>query len=570
MLAAMDLPRSAKEGLGTLLPVANLPRVSCAVRWLAAALALVLAGPAMAQLRDVEAYRVILTADAPMQSGDSERFYRVAELKKGDMLTVDAESADWIRVAYPAGSSAFLKADQGEISPTGLTVKLKVESKLLAVHQNIGISGSWKSLLPTAAKPGTEFKLIETVKDKDGTVLGYRIAAPAEARGFVSTRSIRRATPAEVEAATKPASKPEPSKTEPAKPAAKAEPAKTETKTEAAKPATTGVREVAPTMPTITPTGQAAMTTSVTVTPDDSKKPEAVKPEAAKPEAPKAEPAKTEPAKTEPPAVDLTQPQQPTGQAPTAPAASAPATPAPATPAAAPGTTEINQSTVPGATPADPNAPAAAPAAEATPTRQPSTELNDPTPMPEPVRPSSAEDLEPMFQAVRRQDVMTAEIDELLGEYQRLIPLRPVGDRRRRQLEQRAEMLRLMQDYRNQRRTLEEASAAARAVTDDMSKRFAQYDVQRQYAIVGILSPSSVYDGTRLPLMYRLQSIGGSVPRTLGYIKPKDELSLPSKLGVVVGVVGEQQVDSSLRLNVIDAVRVDELRASENPVRVTP
>ena len=567
MLAAMDLPRSAKEGLGTLLPVANLPRVSCAVRWLAAALALVLAGPAMAQLRDVEAYRVILTADAPMQSGDSERFYRVAELKKGDMLTVDAESADWIRVAYPAGSSAFLKADQGEISPTGLTVKLKVESKLLAVHQNIGISGSWKSLLPTAAKPGTEFKLIETVKDKDGTVLGYRIAAPAEARGFVSTRSIRRATPAEVEAATKPVAKAEPAKTEPAKTAAKVEPAKTETKTEAAKPATTGVREVAPTMPTMTPTGQAAMTTSVTVTPDDSKKPEAVKPEAVKPEAPKAEPAKTEPAKTEPPAVDLTQPQQPTGQAPAAPAASAPATPA-----AAPGTTEINQSTVPGATPADANA---APATETTPTRQPASSepaatINDPTPMPEPVRPSSAEDLEPMFQAVRRQDVMTAEIDELLGEYQRLIPLRPVGDRRRRQLEQRAEMLRLMQDYRNQRRTLEEASAAARAVTDDMSKRFAQYDVQRQYAIVGILSPSSVYDGTRLPLMYRLQSIGGSVPRTLGYIKPKDELSLPSKLGVVVGVVGEQQVDSSLRLNVIDAVRVDELRASENPVRVTP
>jgi hypothetical protein len=551
MLAAMDLPRSAKEGLGTLLPVANLPRVSSAIRWLAAALALVLATPAMAQLRDVEAYRVILTADAPMQSGDSERFYRVADLKKGDMLTVDAESADWIRVAYPAGSSAFLKADQGEISPTGLTVKLKVESKLLAVHQNIGISGSWKSLLPTAAKPGTEFKLIETVKDKDGTVLGYRIAAPAEARGFVSTRSIRRATTAEVEAATKPVAKAEP---------AKSEPAKTETKTEAAKPATTGVREVAPTMPTMTPTGQAAMTTSVTVTPDDSKKPEA-----AKPEAPKAEPAKVEPAKTEPPAVDLTQPQQPTGQAPAAPAASAPATPAP-------GATEINQSTVPNATTADANAAAAT---ETTPTRQPASSepaatINDPTPMPEPVRPSSAEDLEPMFQAVRRQDVMTAEIDELLGEYQRLIPLRPVGDRRRRQLEQRAEMLRLMQDYRNQRRTLEEASAAARAVTDDMSKRFAQYDIQRQYAIVGILSPSSVYDGTRLPLMYRLQSIGGSVPRTLGYIKPKDELSLPSKLGVVVGVVGEQQVDSSLRLNVIDAVRVDELRASENPVRVTP
>lgn len=525
------------------------------------------AGSATAQLREVQPYQAVVTTVTPMRSGDSQRFYSVLELKSGDLVTVDAESAEWARIAYPPGSSAFIRADQAELGPTSQSVKLKVESKLLSVNPEHGLSGSWKSLLPDAAKPGTEFKLIDIIKEKDA-VLGYRIAAPAEARGFVLARAIRRATQAEIDAAKTLSAGTLP-------PARNASTAGAQTPTPAAStnpsaPATSA-REVPATMPTMGPNGQPAMTTSISVTPAESTATSTPtsSPAAGTPVSTPAEPTPSAASAS----IDLTRPQQPSGQTPP-PAAESGTTPG------TPATTEITQSTnssLPG-TDAAPGADAAAANANpdgstaATPVteRQPDAPAAEATEPARALLPSTAEDLEPLFQAVRRQDVMNAEIDELLTQYETLISRRPVGDRRRRVLEQRAEILRLMQDYRNERRTLEEANAAARAVTDDMSRRFAQYDVQRQYAIVGVLTPSSVYDGTRLPLMYRLQSIGGSVPRTLGYIKPREDLNLPSKIGVVVGVVGEQNVDSSLRLNVIDAVRVDPLRAAENPVRVQP
>lgn len=542
------------------------------------------AGSATAQLREVQAYQAVVTTATPMRSGDSQRFYSVLDLKSGDVVTVDAESAEWARIAYPPGGSAFIRADQAELGPTGQSVKLKVESKLLSVNPEHGLSGSWKSLLPDAAKPGAEFKLIDVIKEKDA-VLGYRIAAPAEARGFVLARALRRATQAEIDAAKTLSAGTLPSATSAPAPRNTATPAGATTA------GSTNAREVPATMPTMGPNGQPAMTTSISVAPEErpatstppatstnsaastpaagtapASTPNTATPAAAIP------PTATPPAATgTPPAsIDLTRPQQPTGQAPPASTES----PNPA----APSTTEITQSTS-GAAPASAageSAPAVGVTTDATADASTPTEPQaDAASVGEmeaarPPLPSTAEDLEPLFQAVRRQDVMNAEIDELLTQYETLISRRPVGDRRRRVLEQRAEILRLMQDYRNERRTLEEANAAARAVTDDMSRRFAQYDVQRQYAIVGVLTPSSVYDGTRLPLMYRLQSIGGSVPRTLGYIKPREDLNLPSKIGVVVGVVGEQNVDSSLRLNVIDPVRVDPLRAAENPVRVQP
>lgn len=539
------------------------------------------AGSATAQLREVQAYQAVVTTATPMRSGDSQRFYSVLDLKSGDVVTVDAESAEWARIAYPPGGSAFIRADQAELGPTGQSVKLKVESKLLSVNPEHGLSGSWKSLLPDAAKPGAEFKLIDVIKEKDA-VLGYRIAAPAEARGFVLARALRRATQAEIDAAKTLSAGTLPPATSAPAPRNTAAPA-----------GSTTAREVPATMPTMGPNGQPAMTTSISVAPEEraatstppatssnsaasttpGSTPAASTPNTATPAA-AIPPTATPPAATGTPAasIDLTRPQQPAGQTP--PASTESSNPAVSS------TTEITQSTSGAATASAAGESAPAPAAgvntDGTADTSRSTEPQaDATSAGEmevarPPLPSTAEDLEPLFQAVRRQDVMNAEIDELLTQYETLIARRPVGDRRRRVLEQRAEILRLMQDYRNERRTLEEANAAARAVTDDMSRRFAQYDVQRQYAIVGVLTPSSVYDGTRLPLMYRLQSIGGSVPRTLGYIKPREDLNLPSKIGVVVGVVGEQNVDSSLRLNVIDPVRVDPLRAAENPVRVQP
>jgi hypothetical protein len=82
----------------------------------------------------------------------------------------------------------------------------------------------------------------------------------------------------------------------------------------------------------------------------------------------------------------------------------------------------------------------------------------------------------------------------------------------------------------------------------------------RVYTIVGQLQPSTVYDGQKLPLMYRIVSVGGVSPRTLGYLKDDAEMNLLGKIGAVVGVIGEAQVDRSLMLNVITPVRVDVLK----------
>ena len=88
--------------------------------------------------------------------------------------------------------------------------------------------------------------------------------------------------------------------------------------------------------------------------------------------------------------------------------------------------------------------------------------------------------------------------------------------------------------------------------------------------MVGTLQPSTVYDGQRLPSMYRIVSVGGVAPRTLGYIKEKPEFKLVEKLGLVVGVVGEATMDRSLQLNVITPVVVDVLRSDLNNSTVVP
>jgi hypothetical protein len=82
------------------------------------------------------------------------------------------------------------------------------------------------------------------------------------------------------------------------------------------------------------------------------------------------------------------------------------------------------------------------------------------------------------------------------------------------------------------------------------------------YTIVGELRPSTVYDGKNLPLMYRVVSVGGTSPRTLGYLKPTKDVDVTKMINQVVGVIGEATMDRSLKLNIISPVKVDVLRST--------
>lgn len=177
----------------------------------------------------------------------------------------------------------------------------------------------------------------------------------------------------------------------------------------------------------------------------------------------------------------------------------------------------------------------------------------------------SLEALEASFQKVRKEPVLEAEIDPLMSEIERTIEAtdRTKYPRRHAQLVQRRDYLKLQVDYRDRLRTLEEAKRRIEDARGQSQQRLAELEAQRVYTVVGQLLPSNVYDGKDLPLMYRLQAVGGVVPRTLGYLKPQEQLQLPAKLGMVVGVIGQANLDPSLRLNIFDAVRVDVLKAAD-------
>ncbi len=414
-------------------------------------------------------YGVVTAADTAVRCKDSERYYKVGELPMGQVVMVDGESSTWVRIGYPASLSAFARVEDVDVN--GKSATLKVDSRLKAANATSGYVGSWQPLLPTAAKAGTVLTIVEPVTDSTGPVIAYRVVPPKEARAFVESRSVRRATDAEVEAfraktgAPSLAAKPVEPEAKPAVPAAT---------TPEAKP----IDLTAPVDP------------GATVLTQGGSNPEGVRPETAKPET---------------------------------------ATPGQEQPAAGPEPVAATPEVVVTARPV--------------------------------VRPPSPfVALESGFQALaRRTNVAVDEFEELISEYEKAIGDEPSG-RRREGMQARVEYLKLRRDAAETVRRQEEARAALDSNKVRINEQLAEVQRSRVYTIIGQIQPSTVYDGKDLPLMYRVVSVGGSSPRTLGYLKKSDEFDFDRMLGLVIGVIGETQIDRSLRLNIITPVRVEVLK----------
>lgn len=190
------------------------------------------------------------------------------------------------------------------------------------------------------------------------------------------------------------------------------------------------------------------------------------------------------------------------------------------------------------------------------------------TPIEEQVGPTSREvaspaALESAFETVFRQDVIEAEYDELIAEFNRAIETVDVstddGRQLRRRLQQRVDVLALKRDLQVEQRALAEATRQIDQEAAALAGRVAELSQTHAYSIVGRLVPSTVYDGKRLPRMYRIQSVGQAVPRTLGYVRPEQAEDVTSMLGEVVGVVGDARLDRSLKLRVVRPERIDVL-----------
>ncbi|MEO1008084.1 MAG: hypothetical protein AAFX79_05925 [Planctomycetota bacterium] len=455
-------------------------------------------GTAQAQVRDVDPYYVTVAADnTPLRSGDLRSYYPVATLAPGVVLRVTGAGERWLRVEYPAGLSALARADRATLDETRRTVTLSADGRLKALSDTkYGIDGSFRDVQGPVLPAGTTLQYLRTETSSRGTVF-YVVRAPRASAGFLEPGQVRRATQDEIE------------------------------RHEASLPRdqrTTTLRTPSPTerstQPQATPPQATPQDASPQVTPARET----------------SQPALTRQPESDPAGVSLLEDMNP------APAQSDPVQ-AQGTPASPPSTEPVQRA----ARQAPPQA------GNGRATARPGAALDDL---------ASIDDLMVAFESVRRQGNREAEIEELIAQFERtLASLSDDAENQavRRWIEQRVQLLEIRRNVQRRLGSLERAQAA---LQDGIGDRELAAQRLRQLAIyeyVGVLQRSAVYDGDRLPLMYRLVTVGEPLPRTLGYLEPSDEFNLDRMVGQVIGVNGPARQASDLQLNAIRATLVESL-----------
>ncbi|UCD74790.1 MAG: hypothetical protein JSV91_13505 [Phycisphaerales bacterium] len=223
---------------------------------------------------------------------------------------------------------------------------------------------------------------------------------------------------------------------------------------------------------------------------------------------------------------------------------------------AEPPTTPSGQPTTPG----EVSPPAGEQAAETAPPLSAAEIVEDaqPTPVDEAELARAAlEDLEAAFELLKQEPIEKAEVSTLRQLYLDLVQEHAGDATVARFADQRARQLAIWEEI--QRRKVELAMVRARAdVTSEQAQavRLAMAH-SADYVAVGRLDASTIYDGQRLPQLFRLQDAGTG--RTIAYIRPTEGFDLVGMLGQLVGIAGEKAYDGGLRLNLIKPTQIDSL-----------
>jgi hypothetical protein len=458
----------------------------------------------------VDPYVAIVTQSGiPIRANNSIYFYPLTFTKPGDALVVDGESANWLRVMYPAGLRALAGGDEVQDIGGG-KVRLTRASRLKAPNANGGAKGAFLGAVEGELPVGTELKVSDAVKDDSGKVTFYWVEAPASARGWISRDAVRKATDAEAQ--------PVLAKMSPAVAAAPGgtpAPAGTPATTESPAAMKDGTPSVPPAPPATNPTTAATGST---------------------PAAPTGEQPKT----VNPPAVPTTTAPVPGTTA--SPTGTQPVTPPPATnpPAANPV-----------ATPPGMEIPATVPVGDKEPVKTTAAVSSGPMTM---------DGLKALYDRVRTQPAATAELDQAIAEFEKFKGTlsgtahdTAVG----KQLDAYISVMKMRKDIRDAQSANAAINRDTELMKSDVGKRVIELEKQRVYTLIGRLVRSTVYDGGRTPELYRVMSPEPGSARTLGYLLPDPKFDYSNKLDQVVGIIGELRPDESLRTNLIVPKRVD-------------
>ncbi len=176
---------------------------------------------------------------------------------------------------------------------------------------------------------------------------------------------------------------------------------------------------------------------------------------------------------------------------------------------------------------------------------------------------ATLDDLEHQFKAVRDQPQADAEFEALKAKYEELSSttagsggVKGMADARAKQLTLLVETQRQMQELRR-----------TKTSTDENRKGIADLilNIQRraEYTAIGVLNASAVYDGDRLPELYRI--CDPTTGATIAYVEPNADIPMATMVGTLVGVKGGKSVDPALRLTVISPMTVELLTMRNEP-----
>jgi hypothetical protein len=408
---------------------------------------------ARADIQPTEPFYVAVTGpQAELRCREGDISYVVATLKAGTVLVGDGKGEGWIRVQYPAGLYAVVKANEVTYDAARKKVTLTTPSRLRAMELAGGPRSHWWHLLDENLPAGESFDVVEVLKRSEGEVEAYKIIAPAGAHGFLRADAVREATADEI----------------------------------ARLGGSGGVQ----------PAHAAASTPARATTP--------AQPAGAPQDAQAAAPTSGDPA-------------------------SAPLAAAPATTAA----------------------------------------VTTPEPMdgPEARLMDRVDALASIFNDVQKQPVREAEVEPVIAEFEQAIA--SLGDGEVDQvlkgfLESRLQLLKLRKDIRTQLLAIHTSTEALDAEAQRVEELVDALSNAGRYAVVGRLTPSSVYDGRRLPLMYRIESADSGISRTIAYLEPKAQQDYAPMFGRIVGVVGTIETDADRNIRIVRPTTVDLIKEA-NP-----
>ena len=496
---------------------------------------------ALAQVRSIETRYVTIVAGgsegAALRCGPDVIWYTVAGVPEGEVLEVDGEVDGWWRASYPIDGKVVVKLSEGQHIENDGVVLLTRRSRLRAYNpQDPVFEECWKSVFPSdSLRAGEKLTYVRDMEDRSGALAGYVAVAPQGARGYIRKVDVRDATAEEIRvyrdererlASLAPGERLENETQNDEQPVERRE-------ANNAVIGRDGGVEASRESPRETPVETPAKREEQIARQPETRQAETRQPERT------AQQEETV-AEAEEAIVDRSIPTESIDEAtrelvesPNATLPEREETPARIDDAQRATEELYAQHEGGGERAQEEQESAAEPEQDARPVRR------EP---PRPTRILTLDELDEAYERVVAESGENPEYGTLVTEYRRHMDnLRdePGADRTREYIETRIGLLEIAKELADGEAELAALSAQAEQAGDQAAQLAQRVMATREFDLVGRLVSSSVYDGQRLPLLYRLVSVEGRVGRTVAYLTAEQGLGMDGKLGAVVGVRGE-------------------------------